>query len=70
MSEYQHDEFLAIDRPLTVEEMADLRAISSRAQITPFSFTTEYHWGDLEGMVDVGLLFSEGANNKLVCRLK
>ncbi len=49
MSEYQYYEFLAIDRPLTAEEMADLRAISSRAHITPVSFTNEYQWGDLKG---------------------
>jgi hypothetical protein len=49
MSEYQYYEFLAIDRPLTAEEMADLRAISTRAHITPVSFTNEYHWGDLKG---------------------
>ncbi len=43
MSEYQYYEFLAIDRPLTSEEMADLRALSTRANITPVSFTNEYH---------------------------
>lgn len=49
MSEYQYYEFLAIDRPLTVEEMSDLRAISTRAHITPVSFTNEYEWGDFKG---------------------
>lgn len=49
MSEYQYYEFLAIDRPLTADEMSDLRAISTRAHITPVSFTNEYHWGDLKG---------------------
>ncbi len=48
MSEYQYYEFLAIDRPLREDEMADLRGISSRAHITPVSFTNEYHWGDLK----------------------
>jgi hypothetical protein len=48
MSEYQYYEFLAIDRPLTKDEMADLREISSRAYITPVSFTNEYQWGDLK----------------------
>ncbi len=48
MSEYQYYEFLAIDRPLTADEMAALRAISTRARISPVSFTNEYHWGDLK----------------------
>ncbi|MBI4774733.1 MAG: hypothetical protein HY788_11225 [Deltaproteobacteria bacterium] len=48
MSEYQYYEFLAIDQPLTEVEMAALRGISSRAHITPVSFTNEYHWGDLK----------------------
>ncbi|MFH1134672.1 MAG: hypothetical protein V1816_01155 [Pseudomonadota bacterium] len=49
MSEYQYYEFLAIDRPLTEDEMADLRRISSRAHITPVSFTNEYNYGDFQG---------------------
>jgi hypothetical protein len=48
MSEYQYYEFLALDRPLTPEEMAALRDISSRAEITPTSFTNHYEWGDLK----------------------
>jgi hypothetical protein len=52
MSEYQYYEFLAIDRPLTSEEMADLRALSTRANITPVSFTNEYNWGDFKGNPD------------------
>ena len=42
MSEYQYYEFLAIDRPLSEPETAALRAISSRARITPVSFVNEY----------------------------
>jgi hypothetical protein len=49
MSEYQYYEFLAIDRPLTADEMAELRAFSTRATITPVSFTNEYNWGDFKG---------------------
>jgi len=52
MNEYQYYEFLAIDRPLTPEEMEDLRTLSTRAQITPVSFTNEYHWGDFKGNPD------------------
>ena len=49
MSEYQYYEFAAIDKPLTVEQMAELRERSSRATITPSSFTNEYQWGNLKG---------------------
>lgn len=48
MSEYQYYEFLAIDRPLSKKEMAELRAISTRAEITPTSFVNTYEWGDLK----------------------
>ena len=54
MSEYQYYEFLAVDRPLTREEMGHMRAISSRARITPTRFTNHYEWGDFKG--DVGQL--------------
>jgi hypothetical protein len=47
VSEYQYYEFLAIDRPLTEQQRAELRNISSRAQITATSFVNEYNWGDL-----------------------
>lgn len=49
MSEYQYYEFRAIDRTLTAKEMQELRAISTRAQITKTSFTNEYNFGNLRG---------------------
>ena len=49
MSEYQYYEFRAIDRPLERKEMDELRALSTRAEITPTSFTNTYHWGDFKG---------------------
>ncbi len=49
MSEYQYYEFQAIDRRLSPQEMATLRALSSRAHITPTSFTNFYNWGDFKG---------------------
>jgi hypothetical protein len=49
MSEYQYYEFLAIDRALSTKEMAELRAYSSRARITPTSFINHYNWGSLKG---------------------
>ena len=49
MSEYQYYEFRAIDRPLSEKEMDKLGALSTRAEITPTSFTNAYHWGDFRG---------------------
>ncbi|MFP2963651.1 hypothetical protein ACLEPN_39445 [Myxococcus sp. 1LA] len=48
MSEHQVYEFVALERPLTAEQMAQLRAVSTRAEITPTRFWNEYHWGDLK----------------------
>lgn len=48
MSECQYYEFAAIDRPLTRDEMAQLRAVSTRAEITPAGFVNHYEWGDLK----------------------
>jgi len=49
MSEYQYYEFQAIDRPLTKDEMAELRALSTRATITPTRFVNVYNYGDFRG---------------------
>jgi hypothetical protein len=49
MSEYQYYEFLAMDRPLTGAEQAEVREFSSRAGITATRFSNEYHWGDFRG---------------------
>src|SRR5438067_11283491 len=49
MSEYQYYEFAAVDAPLTEKQMLELRAISTRAEITPTTFVNEYHWGDFKG---------------------
>ena len=49
MSEYQYYEFLAVDRPLTAAEQAEVRQLSTRARITATSFANEYHWGDFKG---------------------
>jgi hypothetical protein len=52
MSEYQHYAFAAVDRPLTSDEMAELRALAKRATLTPTSFMAEYHSGDFDGRPD------------------
>jgi hypothetical protein len=49
MSEYQYYEFRAIDRTLKPKEMDELRALSTRAEITLTSFTNTYNYGDFRG---------------------
>jgi hypothetical protein len=43
MSEYQCYEFVALERPLTAKQMAELRTVSTRAELTPTRFWNEYH---------------------------
>jgi len=52
MSEYQYYEFQAIDRPLTSQQMQELRSFSSRAQITPTMLVNEYSYGSFKGDAD------------------
>ncbi|ADO75220.1 hypothetical protein [Stigmatella aurantiaca] len=49
MSEYQYYEFRAVDRRLTPQEQAELRKLSTRAEITDYQFTNVYHWGNFKG---------------------
>jgi hypothetical protein len=77
MSEYQSYEFVALDRPLTADEMAELRAISTRAEITATRFWNEYHWGDLKAdpadllarYFDVHVYFANWGTRRLLLRL-
>jgi hypothetical protein len=77
MSEYQYYEFQAVDRPLTKEEMRELRAVSTRATITSTRFVNEYHWGDLkadparwmERYFDAFLHFANWGTHWLMLRL-
>jgi hypothetical protein len=49
LSYYETYEFFAIDRLLSPDEMRALRAISTRAVITPARFYNFYNWGGLKG---------------------
>jgi hypothetical protein len=77
VSEYQCYEFLALDRRLTAQEMAELRSISTRAEITPTRFWNEYHWGDLKAdpfkllarYFDLHLYFANWGTRRLMFRL-
>jgi hypothetical protein len=77
VSEYQCYEFVALDRRLTAAEMAELRSISTRAEITPTRFWNEYHWGDLKAdpaellarYFDVHVYFANWGTRRLMLRL-
>src|SRR2546427_7115491 len=49
MSEYQYYEFQTADRRLNEKEMQELRSYSTRAVITPTSFSNEYSFGSFKG---------------------
>ncbi|WP_020574226.1 hypothetical protein [Actinopolymorpha alba] len=49
MSEYQYYQFLAVDQALDDRQLAELRALSTRATITPTSFVNTYDWGNFRG---------------------
>ena len=49
MSEYQYYEFQTTDRRLSEKEMQELRSYSTRAVITPASFSNEYSFGSFKG---------------------
>jgi hypothetical protein len=77
MSEYQYYEFLAVDRPLTAAEQAEVRQLSTRARITATSFTNEYEWGDFKGSpgqmmqryYDAHLYFANWGTHRIMLRL-
>ncbi len=49
MSEYQYIAFRATDSPVSEKNLAYMRRQSTRAEITPWSFDNEYHFGDFRG---------------------
>ena len=77
MSEYQYYEFLAIDKPLSKQDITALRALSTRARITATSFTNHYNWGDFKGdpkrlmnrWFDLHLYFANWMSRQIMIRL-
>ncbi|MGF1525539.1 MAG: hypothetical protein ACFCBW_01910 [Candidatus Competibacterales bacterium] len=77
MSEYQYYEFAALEKPLTRQQMEELRDISSRATITPTAFQNEYNYGDLkakpiellEKYFDIHLYVTNWGTRRLMLRL-
>lgn len=77
MSEYQFVHFMALDQPLNDEQLRYMRSQSSRAKITRWDFTNEYHWGDFHGRAaemlrrgyDVHLHYASYGIRRLMFRL-
>jgi hypothetical protein len=77
MSEYQYVAFRAIDHPVEDKNLDYMRRQSSRAEITPWSFDNEYHFGDFRGNAeemlrrgyDIHLHYANFGIRKLLIRL-
>lgn len=77
MSEYQYLHFAAVDRPLDDKQLAYMEKQSTRADISQWKFTNEYHFGDFHGNAtemlrrgyDVHLHFANFGIRKLAFRL-
>ena len=48
MSEYQHYEFMTIDRPLTKAQLDAVNGLSSHIEASPTHALIIYHWGDFK----------------------
>lgn len=77
MSEYQYYEFLAIDRPLTEQQIEEVGKYSSRAEITSTRFVNEYNYGNfrgspyefLEKYFDLMVYYANWGTHRLMMRL-
>ena len=77
MSEYQYVAFRAIDRAVSEKNLEYMRRQSSRAEITPWSFDNEYHYGDFHGNAmemlrrgyDIHLHYTNFGDRTLMLRL-
>ncbi len=52
MSEYQYLHFQAIDAPLNDKQLEFMQRQSTRAEISRWEFSNEYHFGDFHGKAD------------------
>jgi hypothetical protein len=77
MSEHQYVAFRAIDAPVSEKNLEYMRRQSSRAEITPWEFDNEYHYGDFGGDAlgmmrrgyDIHLHYANFGIRKLLIRL-
>jgi hypothetical protein len=77
MSEFQYIGFRAAEKPVSDKNLEYMRQQSSRAEITPWTFDNEYHYGDFHGDVldmlrrgyDIHLHYANFGIRKLLIRL-
>src|SRR5436309_8765242 len=77
MSEFQYIGFRAAEKPVGDKDLEYMRQQSSRAEITPWSFDNEYHYGDFHGDAltmlrrgyDIHLHYANFGIRKLLIRL-
>ncbi len=77
MSVYQYIYFAAVDKPLDDKQLGYMRHQSTRAEVTRWQFTNEYHYGDFHGNslemmrrgYDVHLHYANYGVRKLLFRL-
>lgn len=77
MSEHQYVAFRAVDGPVDEKNLEYMRQQSSRAEVTPWSFDNEYHFGDFRGNAaemlrrgyDLHLHYANFGIRKLMIRL-
>jgi hypothetical protein len=77
VSEFQHYEFVAIERPLSDAARRRLRAITSRATITSTHLVNTYEWGSFKGdpfelvakYFDAFFYYGNGCSRRLMLRV-
>ena len=77
MSEFQYIGFRAAEKPVSNKDLEYMRQQSSRAEITPWTFDNEYHYGDFHGDAltmlrrgyDIHLHYANFGIRKLLIRL-
>lgn len=77
MSEFQHYQFKAVDRPLTRDERAEISSWSSRSKVTATQAAFTYHYSDfkkdplrvVEQYFDLMIYFTNWGTRQLIIKL-
>src|SRR4051794_32871704 len=77
MSEFQYIGFRAAEKPVSDKDLEYMRKQSSRAEVTPWTFDNEYHFGDFRGDAhtmlrrgyDIHLHYANFGTRELLIRL-
>ncbi|MFF7730826.1 hypothetical protein [Streptomyces sp. NPDC008001] len=76
MSEFQFYQFVATERPLRHDQLAEVRKLTTRARLTPTSFVNTYQFGDFKGspeglvadLYDGHLYFANWGTRRVILR--